>query len=213
MTKSSILSIGSALTLLAVSLLPVVTAAAEKAAPPAKSDQAKSDKKVPDVLNFKMKSLDGKDVNLADYQGKVLLVVNVASQCGYTPQYKGLQALHKQYAKDGLAVLGVPCNQFGRQEPGTSQEIAQFCEKNYGVEFDLLEKVDVNGENACGLYKLLTSKQATADDSGPVKWNFEKFLVGRDGKVVARFRSAVKPESKEMNQAIVEELSKHTSTN
>src|SRR5438128_4895134 len=120
----------------------------------------KGDKKVPPVLNFKMKTLAGKEVDLSQYQGKPLLIVNVASRCGYTPQYEGLQALHEKYAKEGLVVLGVPSNDFGMQEPGTSEQIAQFCKSKYGVKFDLTEKVSVKeGEDQAPLYKYLTSKE------------------------------------------------------
>jgi glutathione peroxidase len=133
-------------------------------------------KKVPAVLNFTMKSLDGKDVPLSKYQGKVVLIVNVASRCGYTPQYKGLQALHDKYAAKGLAILGVPSNDFGKQEPGSSEEIAEFCQKNYGVKFDMFEKVVVKGEGQTPLYKFLTSSETNPKFAGPIKWNFNKFL-------------------------------------
>ena len=171
-------------------------------------DKKEPKKETPAVLSFKMDSLDGKSVDLSKYKGKVVLIVNVASQCGYTPQYKGLQAIHDKYGKDGLAVIGFPCNQFGQQEPGSAEEIAQFCEANYGVKFDMFAKVDVNGEKQCGLYKYLTSKDTNAKFAGSIKWNFEKFLVGRDGKVIARFESAVKPESDTLTKAIEAELAK-----
>lgn len=157
---------------------------------------------MPEVLNFKMKSLDGKEVDLSQYQGKVVLFVNVASQCGYTPQYKGLQALHDKYSAKGLAVVGVPCNQFGGQEPGSSEEIATFCSKNYGVKFDMLEKVDVKGGGQTPLYKYLTSAEKNPRFSGPIKWNFTKFLVGRDGAIIGRYEPKVAPESEELTKAI-----------
>jgi glutathione peroxidase len=168
----------------------------------------KGDKKVPPVLNFKMKTLAGKEVDLSQYQGKPILIVNVASQCGYTPQYKGLQALHDKYAKDGLVVLGVPSNDFGKQEPGTSEEIATFCEKNYGVKFDMLEKVVVKGPDKAPLYQYLTSKETDPKFGGEIKWNFTKFLISRDGDIVARFEPAVKPESEKVTKAIEAELAK-----
>ena len=145
------------------------------------------------VLDFKMKSLDGKQVDLNQYKGNVVLVVNVASECGLTPQYSQLQALHEKYGPKGLRVLGFPCNQFGRQEPGTAEEISEFCSSNYGVTFDLFEKVDVNGEDACPLYQLLTQLNAKPKGAGDVSWNFEKFLINRDGKVVHRFEPQTKP--------------------
>ncbi|MCI0334388.1 MAG: glutathione peroxidase [Planctomycetes bacterium] len=161
------------------------------------------------ALDQEMKTLQGKKVNLAEkYQGKVVLLVNVASKCGYTPQYKELQALHEKYTKKGLAVVGVPCNQFGGQEPGTAKEIAQFCEDRFGVEFDMMAKVDVNGPDAAPLYKYLTSKETDPKFAGDIKWNFEKFVFDREGNVVARFNSKAKPDSKEVVEVIEAELAK-----
>ena len=168
----------------------------------------KGDKKVPPVLNFKMKTLAGTEVDLSQYQGKPILIVNVASRCGYTPQYKGLQALHDKYAKEGLVVLGVPSNDFLQQEPGTSEEIAEFCQKNYGVKFDMLEKVVVKGPDKVPLYKYLTAKETDPKFAGEIKWNFTKFLISRDGAIVARFEPGVKPESEKLTKAIEAELSK-----
>jgi len=160
---------------------------------------------VPATLNFKVKAIDGKDVNLADYQGKVVLVVNVASKCGYTPQYKGLEALYEKYKDQGLVVLGFPCNQFRNQEPGDEQQIQQFCSQNYGVTFPLFAKIDVNGSHTAPFYKTLKEKAPT---KGEVKWNFEKFLIGKDGKIVGRYLSKVAPESKELISAIEIQLRK-----
>jgi glutathione peroxidase len=139
------------------------------------------DKKAETVLDVKMNTLEGKPVDLSQYKGKVVLFVNVASKCGLTPQYTQLEALHEKYAEQGLAVIGVPSNQFGGQEPGTAKQIREFCDATYGVKFEMLEKVDVNGEEQCELYKRLTDKDAGAAFPGPITWNFEKFLVGRDG--------------------------------
>jgi glutathione peroxidase len=160
------------------------------------------------LLKHEMKSLTGKKVDLAKYKGKVLLIVNVASQCGATPQYKPLEALHEKYSEKGLAVLGFPCNQFGKQEPGSDEDVADFCQKNYGVKFDMFSKIDVNGDDAAPLFKQLTSKEVFAADSGKVNWNFEKFLVSKEGKVVARFRTKVQPDSDEVVKAIEAELAK-----
>lgn len=168
----------------------------------------KKDEKVPAVLNFKMKSLKGKEVNLADYQGKVVLMVNVASQCGLTPQYEQLQALHDKYKDLGLCVLGFPANEFGKQEPGNDEEIATFCKDNYGVSFDMFSKVVVKGEGICPLYKFLTSKESNGDFSGEITWNFEKFLVSKDGQVIKRFAPKVKPDAEEVVKAIEEALAK-----
>ncbi|HEX3599290.1 MAG TPA: glutathione peroxidase [Lacipirellulaceae bacterium] len=156
-----------------------------------------------------METLDGKKVNLAEkYKGKVVLLVNVASKCGNTPQYEQLESLYKKYGKDGLAIVGVPSNQFGKQEPGTSAEISEFCTKNYGVTFDMLSKVDVNGDDAAPLYKTLTSKETDPEHAGKITWNFEKFLFNRNGKVVARFAPKTKPDAPEVVKAIEAELTK-----
>lgn len=157
--------------------------------------------------SFKMRSLSGKETDLGQYQGKLVLAVNVASQCGYTPQYAGLQALHEKYRDRGLVVAGFPCNQFGKQEPGTSKEIAAFCESRYHVTFDMFEKVEVNGEGACELYQFLTAQEASPAGKGKVKWNFEKFLIGQDGQVVARFGSSTNPDDESLIQEIEKRLS------
>ncbi len=187
-------------------MLPLLVLAMAVVVPSAAEDKAAG--KTPAALDFKMKSLDGKDVELSKYQGKVLLVVNVASECGLTPQYEQLQALHDKYAEKGLAVLGFPCNQFGSQEPGSAEEIKDFCQKNYGVKFDLFAKVEVNGKGACPLYKHLTSLDAKPVGSGKISWNFEKFLIGRQGEVVARFSPRTKPDAPEVLKAIDAELAK-----
>jgi glutathione peroxidase len=155
--------------------------------------------KVPSALNFTMNSIDGKPIDLSRYQGRVVLMVNVASQCGYTPQYAGLEELHKKYAAKGLSILGFPANEFGAQEPGTNGEIAQFCKQNYGVEFDMFSKIVVKGSGQAPLYKYLTSHPKFR---GEIDWNFEKFLVGRNGEVIARFKSDIEPDSREMVSAI-----------
>ena len=160
------------------------------------------------MLQLAMPSLAGEDIDLAHYQGHILLIVNVASECGYTPQYKGLQALHAKYAAQGFAVFGFPCNQFGQQEPGSAAQIAVFCEQRYGVTFPMFAKVDVNGPHQCALYKYLTAQPTQPTPAGPIQWNFEKFLLGRDGAVVARFRSHVTPESALLVESIERELVK-----
>jgi glutathione peroxidase len=151
------------------------------------------------VYDFSANSLDGKPVALRDYAGKVLLVVNTASKCGFTPQYEGLEALYKQYQDRGLAVLGFPCNQFGAQEPGSADEIGSFCQKNYGVSFPMFEKIDVNGDAAHPLYRWLKSSAKGVLGSEAIKWNFTKFLIDRDGKVVDRFAPTTKPEDLKAN--------------
>ena len=140
--------------------------------------------------------------------GQVMLIVNVASKCGYTSQYEQLQALHEKYAEQGLAILGFPCNQFLGQEPGSAEEIRQFCRVNYGVTFDLFAKVEVNGDGACDLYKTLTALDTEPVGPGKISWNFEKFVVGRDGEVVARFSPRTKPNDPELVKVIEAELAK-----
>lgn len=158
------------------------------------------------ALDFEMTTLDGKSVDLEkEYGGKVVLMVNVASQCGFTRQYAGLQELYEEYKDDGLVVIGVPCNQFGGQEPGSAEQIAQFCDSKFGVTFPMLSKVDVNGSDAAPLYQYLT---ANADPSGQIRWNFEKFLIGKDGKVVARYGSSTEPDDAALVKQIETELAK-----
>lgn len=152
------------------------------------------------VHEIKINTLEGKPGSLGEYKGKVVLLVNVASQCGLTPQYKGLQALHEKFAAKGFTVVGVPCNDFGAQEPGTSEEIQKFCKENYDVSFPLFEKVHVKGPDQHPLFARLTGPGA--EFPGPVKWNFGKFLIGRDGKVLKRFEPQIKPDSPEVLAAI-----------
>jgi len=146
------------------------------------------------VYDYSTKTLDGKPLRLADYRGKVLLLVNTASECGFTPQYAGLERLWEEYGRKGLAVIGFPCNQFGKQEPGSEQEIGAFCKKNYGVTFPLSRKVDVNGPGAHPLWKHLAKVAPGLLGTTAIKWNFTKFLVDREGKVVERFAPSTKPE-------------------
>lgn len=157
------------------------------------------EKKDRQVLDHTMKTLEGKTVELdKKYKGKVVLVVNVASKCGLTPQYEGLQALYKKHKKDGLEIAAFPCNQFGGQEPGSAEEIRQFCTDNYNVTFDVYQKVDVNGSDACKLYKQLTATDVKPAGKGKIGWNFEKFVIDRDGKVIARFSPRTSPDSAEL---------------
>ena len=162
----------------------------------------------PPALAFSMKNIDGQSVDLSKYEGKVVLFVNVASKCGYTKQYTGLQQLHEKYSSKGLAVVGVPCNQFGGQEPGSNEEIKQFCSSKYSVTFDMLDKVNVNDDSkACPLYGYLTSVDTKPAAKGNIKWNFEKFLLDRKGNVIGRFGSGVEPTSAELTAAIEKALS------
>jgi glutathione peroxidase len=157
------------------------------------------------ISDIAVKNIEGKSETFADYQGKVLLIVNVASYCGYTPQYKGLEQLNQDYRQQGLRVLGFPCNDFGAQEPGTNEEIAKFCETSYGVSFDMMDKVHAKGSQQHPLYQTLIQ---AVEPKGDVAWNFEKFLISKQGEVVARFGSGVTPTSPELIQAIEAELAK-----
>jgi glutathione peroxidase len=158
------------------------------------------------VYDIPIDSLDGESGKLAEQRGNVALIVNVASQCGLTPQYNGLQRLHERYGDQGFAVLGFPCNQFLGQEPGTPKEIAEFCETSYGVTFPLFEKIDVNGDDQHPLYAQLNAYADAEGHTGDIRWNFEKFLVDDDGTIIARFAPQIEPESDEVVSAIEEAL-------
>lgn len=156
------------------------------------------------LYTIPLKDIDGKDTSLANHKGKVMLLVNVASKCGYTPQYAGLESLYQKYKDKGLVVLGFPSNQFGGQEPGSNEEIKQFCSSKYNVTFPMFDKLDVNGANRHPLYTELAGK--TSPHAGDIKWNFSKFLVGRDGKIIKRFESKVAPDSPELIEAVEKAL-------
>jgi glutathione peroxidase len=154
------------------------------------------------IFDIPVKTLTGQDSSLGSQSGKTLLVVNVASQCGLTPQYTALEKLHEQFASRGFAVVGFPCNQFGRQEPGTAEEIAEFCSTSYGVTFPMFEKIEVNGPGRHPIYAVLTTAPDANGEAGDVMWNFEKFLVRPDGTVAARFRPRTTPDSREVLAAV-----------
>ena len=152
------------------------------------------------IYDINVKDIDGKNVSLGDYKGKVLLIVNVASKCGFTPQYKALEATYQKYQGQGFVILGFPCNQFGSQEPGTDAEIKQFCSSKYSVTFPMFDKLEVNGENRHPLYIMLAGKDSPV--AGNIHWNFTKFLIDRHGKILSRFDSKVKPDSPEVTAAV-----------
>lgn len=154
------------------------------------------------ALDHKMRDIDGKTVDLEDFEGNVVLVVNTASRCGLTRHYAGLQDLYEKYQEKGLVVIGFPCNQFGGQEPGTEADIKQFCSSKYSVTFPMMSKVEVNGEDACDLYKQLTSTKVEPAGDGPISWNFEKFVIDRDGKLVNRFAPRTAPNDEKLIEAI-----------
>jgi glutathione peroxidase len=190
----------------------IVTTAALLALASSVLAQEKQDKmtatKAAGPLDFTVKNIDGKDVELSKYKGKAVMIVNVASKCGLTPQYKELEALHEKYGDQGLCILGFPANDFAHQEPGSDAEIKEFCTSKYDVKFDMFSKVCVNmeDEGCCELYKYLTSKEKNGEFAGPIKWNFTKFLVNRKGEVVARFEPRVKPDAPEVIKAIEKTL-------
>jgi glutathione peroxidase len=158
------------------------------------------------VYDFEAQGIDGRSVALADHRGKVLLIVNTASACGFTPQFGGLEQLHERYAPQGLVVLGFPCNQFGAQDPGSNDEIGAFCQKNYGVSFPMMARIAVNGEHAHPLYRWLTQEKKGLLGTAAIKWNFTKFLVGRDGQVRKRYAPQDAPASlaKDIEQALAQ---------
>jgi len=170
------------------------------------SNKSKGNEMDKNIKQITVKDIDGKSVKLSDYKGKVLLIVNVASYCGYTKQYAGLEQIYKQYKDKGFEILAFPCNQFGEQEPGTNEEIKNFCSSKFDVSFKLFDKVDVNGSNKSPLYSILTDNELTGKSD--IKWNFEKFLIDKDGNVVARYASKVEPTDKELISAIEKELAK-----
>ena len=161
---------------------------------------------MPDLYNFAVKTIDGAEQQLADYKGKALLIVNVASECGLTPQYEGLQKLHAELAPKGFVVLGFPCNQFGGQEPGSNADVKKFCTTSYGVTFSLFSKIEVNGQGRAPLYSWLTTQSTKPDGPGDIKWNFAKFVVDRTGAVVARFDPSTTPTAPEVRAAIQKAL-------
>ncbi len=163
---------------------------------------------VPPALDFTLDNIDGQPTPLRQYHGKVLLLVNVASRCGHTPQYKDLQALYDKYHEQGLVVLGIPANDFGKQEPGSDEQIKEFCSLRYNVTFPMFSKIVVKGEGQHPLYQFLTGEKTNPQFPGQVKWNFEKFLIGRDGQVIGRFASGVKPMGDQLVQAVEAALAK-----
>lgn len=170
------------------------------------SDKPGSGEKMTSIYDFSLKDIDHKEVSLSQYRGKVVMIVNVASRCGFTPQYEGLQKVYLKYKDRGLVILGFPANNFGFQEPGSDEEIKTFCSSKYSVTFPIFSKISVKGDDIHPLYKLLTSKETNPEFGGDIRWNFSKFLVDKNGKVVARFDPAVKPESDQVAQAIEKAL-------
>ena len=172
--------------------------------PPTDAPAASKDNKPASPLDFTVQDINGKDVNLAQYKGKVVMIVNVASKCGYTPQYKQLEAVYTKYADKGLVILGFPANNFFQQEPGTNEEIQTFCTSKYGVTFPMMSKISVLGDDKAPLYKFLTEQPTAGDFAGEIGWNFNKFIVDRNGNVIARYNSKTKPDA----QTVTDEIEK-----
>jgi glutathione peroxidase len=206
MTLRNLLIVGGAL---------VVSGAAVWAAPeypenvikdPSTAAPVAKEQKPAGPLDFTVKTIDGKQQKLSDYRGKVVMIVNVASRCGYTPQYEQLEAVYKKYADRGFVILGFPANNFGHQEPGTNQEIKQFCTSKYNVTFPMMSKVSVKGDDKTPLYQFLTTKDTAGDFAGEIGWNFTKFLVDRNGNLIARYNSKTKPDDKQVTEEIEKAL-------
>jgi glutathione peroxidase len=184
-------------------LLPALLLALLTAAAPIHAEEAAAPK---GPLDFTLKNIDGEDTPLSKYAGKVVLMVNVASECGLTKQYKELQALHEQYGEQGLAVIGIPANNFGNQEPGTDAEIKEFCSSRFRVTFDMFSKISVKGDDIHPLFAWLTSEKTNKEFAGDIGWNFNKFLIGRNGQVIARFGPRTAPDDKDVIAAIEKAL-------
>lgn len=162
----------------------------------------------PSIYDYSLSSIDGKDTPLSSFKGKVVMLVNVASRCGYTPQYEGLESLYEKYKSQGFVIVGIPANNFMSQEPGTNSEIKTFCQRKYNVQFPMMAKVSVAGTDKTPLYRYLTSEEKNPKTGGEIKWNFTKFLVDRDGKIVARFEPATTPDDPAVKSAVTQALEK-----
>jgi len=197
---------------LVLALCTTFAAAQDKTKPEKRPEESQKDEEkvtaetATSPLDFTMKDIDGEDVRLSKFKGKVVLIVNVASKCGYTSQYRDLQSLHERYGKRGLRIFAFPANNFSNQEPGTNAEIKAFCQSKYNVNFDLFEKVSVRGPNACELYKFLESEEKNPVFGGPIGWNFTKFLVNREGQVIDRFPPRLEPKAGLVTRAIEKAL-------
>lgn len=187
-------------------ILPVIVLLSVAAGGEDKKESPKEEKHMTSVYDFKVADIDGNDANLADYKGKVLLIVNVASKCGFTPQYKGLENIYRQYKEKGFEILAFPSNDFMGQEPGTNKEIKTFCQLNYQVSFPLFSKISVKGKDIHPLYKFLTEKSTDPKFAGGITWNFNKFLIDRNGNIINRFDSRAEPQSPEVIRTIEEAL-------
>jgi glutathione peroxidase len=187
-------------------ILPVIALLSAAAGGEDKKENPKKETHMTDIYDFKVADIDSNDVNLADYKGKVLLIVNVASKCGFTPQYKGMENIYRQYKDKGFEILAFPSNDFMGQEPGTNEQIKTFCQLNYQVSFPLFAKISVKGKDIHPLYKFLTEKSTNPKFAGGITWNFNKFLIDRNGNIVNRFGSRAEPQSPEVIKSIEDAL-------
>ena len=187
-------------------ILPVIALLSAVSGNEAKKESQKEEKQMKSIYDFKVADIDGNDVNLADYKGKVLLILNVASKCGFTPQYKGLENIYRQYKDKGFEILAFPSNDFMGQEPGTNKEIKSFCQLNYQASFPLFSKISVKGKDIHPLYKFLTEKSTDPNFAGGITWNFNKFLIDRNGNIINRFGSRAEPQNTEVIKSIEDAL-------
>ena len=210
MNVRNLLVIGSVVALCGVALWAAPEYPDNVIKDPTNSAPAATESKPAGPLDFTVKTIDGKQQKLSDYKGKVVMMVNVASRCGYTPQYEQLEAIYKKYADRGFVILGFPANNFGHQEPGTNQEIKQFCSSKYNVTFPMMSKISVKGDDKAPLYKFLTEKETAGDFAGEIGWNFTKFLIDRNGNLIARYNSKTKPDDEQVTQEIEKALDAKT---
>ena len=202
----TLLLAAGAVALTGVTLLAKPTFPDNVVKPPTKAPAVAKDNKPAGPLDFTVKDINGKDANLGQYKGKVVMIVNVASKCGFTPQYEQLEAVYKKYADKGFVILGFPANNFNQQEPGTNEEIQTFCKSKFGVTFPLMSKISVVGADKAPLYHYLTEKQTAGDFAGEIGWNFNKFIVDGNGNLIARYNSKVKPDDKMVTEEIEKAL-------
>jgi glutathione peroxidase len=203
--RSTLIGIG-VMALGGAALLASPTTPPNTVKPPTQAPAAPKDNQPASPLDFTVKTIDGKEQNLSEYKGKVVMIVNVASRCGFTPQYEGLEKLYKTYADRGFVILGFPANNFRQQEPGTNEQIKQFCTAKYGVTFPMMSKISVAGEDKAPLYKFLTQPQTAGDFAGEIGWNFNKFLVDRNGNLIARYNSKTPPDDSQVTNEIEKAL-------
>jgi len=205
--RTLLLAAAGAIALTGITLLAKPAYPTDVIKPPTKAPAVSKDNKPAGPLDFKVQDINGKETNLSQYKGKVVMIVNVASKCGYTPQYEQLEAVYKKYADKGFVILGFPANNFMRQEPGSNEEIQAFCKSKFGVTFPMMSKISVLGDDKAPLYKFLTEQPTAGDFAGEIGWNFNKYIVDRNGNLIARYNSLAKPDDKKVTDEIEAALS------